>query len=79
MLLCCWAIFDVSAGYDFSTSQARRFITLIDELYNHHCCLYCAADSSVEDLFQGTEEGTLFDLERCVILFYYPTLSGLLR
>ncbi|XP_075100417.1 uncharacterized protein LOC107831381 isoform X1 [Nicotiana tabacum] len=43
--------------------KARRFITLIDELYNHHCCLYCTADSSVEDLFQGTEEGTLFDLE----------------
>ncbi|XP_055830373.1 uncharacterized protein LOC129899430 [Solanum dulcamara] len=43
--------------------KARRFITLIDELYNHHCCLYCSADSSVEDLFQGAEEGTLFDLE----------------
>nr|GMD48749.1 lactation elevated protein 1 isoform X1 [Ipomoea batatas] len=43
--------------------KARRFITLIDELYNHHCCLYCSAESSVDDLFQGTEEGTLFDLE----------------
>ncbi|KAM3375371.1 AFG1-like ATPase isoform X2 [Capsicum galapagoense] len=43
--------------------KARRFITLIDELYNHHCCLYCSAETSVEDLFQGTEEGTLFDLE----------------
>lgn len=48
----------------FLTSQARRFITLIDELYNHHCCLYCSAAASIDDLFQGTEEGTLFDLER---------------
>ncbi|KAJ8560238.1 hypothetical protein K7X08_004296 [Anisodus acutangulus] len=43
--------------------KARRFITLIDELYNHHCCLNCSAVTSVEDLFQGTAEGTLFDLE----------------
>ncbi|WJX09835.1 peroxisome-assembly ATPase [Trifolium repens] len=43
--------------------KARRFITLIDELYNHHSCLCCLASSSIDDLFQGTEEGTLFDLE----------------
>ncbi|KAK6236960.1 hypothetical protein QUC31_020755 [Theobroma cacao] len=43
--------------------KARRFITLIDELYNHHCRLFCSAASSIDDLFQGTEEGTLFDLE----------------
>ncbi|XP_044480750.1 putative ATPase N2B isoform X1 [Mangifera indica] len=43
--------------------KARRFITLIDELYNYHCCLVCSAASSIDDLFQGTEEGTLFDLE----------------
>ncbi|CAI9096677.1 OLC1v1032875C1 [Oldenlandia corymbosa var. corymbosa] len=43
--------------------KARRFITLIDELYNHHCCVYCSAAASVDELFQGTEEGTLFDLE----------------
>ncbi|XP_011070982.1 putative ATPase N2B isoform X1 [Sesamum indicum] len=43
--------------------KARRFITLVDELYNHHCRLYCSAATSVDDLFQGTEEGTLFDLE----------------
>uniref|UniRef100_A0A2C9W661 AAA+ ATPase domain-containing protein n=1 Tax=Manihot esculenta TaxID=3983 RepID=A0A2C9W661_MANES len=43
--------------------KARRFITLVDELYNHHCCLFCSAASSIDDLFQGTEEGTLFDLE----------------
>lgn len=43
--------------------KARRFITLVDELYNHHCRLVCSAASSIEDLFQGTEEGTLFDLE----------------
>ncbi|KAK2979237.1 hypothetical protein RJ640_021143 [Escallonia rubra] len=44
--------------------KARRFITLIDELYNHHCRLFCSAASSIDDLFQGTEEGALFDLER---------------
>ncbi|XP_021737958.1 putative ATPase N2B isoform X2 [Chenopodium quinoa] len=43
--------------------KARRFITLIDELYNHHCRLFCSAACSIDDLFQGTEEGTLFDLE----------------
>ncbi|XP_047071285.1 AFG1-like ATPase [Lolium rigidum] len=43
--------------------KARRFITLIDELYNHHCRLICLAISSIDDLFQGTEEGPLFDLE----------------
>lgn len=43
--------------------KARRFITLIDELYNHHCCLFSSAAASIDDLFQGTEEGTLFDLE----------------
>lgn len=43
--------------------KARRFITLIDELYNHHCRLVCLAASSIDDLFQGTDEGPLFDLE----------------
>ncbi|XP_010250073.1 PREDICTED: lactation elevated protein 1 isoform X2 [Nelumbo nucifera] len=43
--------------------KARRFITLIDELYNHHCCLFCTVASSIDDIFQGTDEGTLFDLE----------------
>ncbi|XP_065615891.1 uncharacterized protein LOC112005188 isoform X1 [Quercus suber] len=43
--------------------KARRFITLIDELYNHHCRLCCLSASSIDELFQGTEEGTLFDLE----------------
>lgn len=48
----------------FPTFQARRFITLVDELYNHHCRLFCSAASSIDELFQGTEEGALFDLER---------------
>ncbi|KAI3454196.1 hypothetical protein Pfo_010859 [Paulownia fortunei] len=43
--------------------KARRFITLIDELYNHHCRLYCSAAASIDDLFQGTEEGTFFQFE----------------
>ncbi|KAH0988802.1 hypothetical protein GBA52_000285 [Prunus armeniaca] len=43
--------------------KARRFITLVDELYNHHCRLFCSAASAIDELFQGTEEGALFDLE----------------
>ncbi|KAI4380958.1 hypothetical protein MLD38_007084 [Melastoma candidum] len=45
------------------SDKARRFITLVDEMYNHHCRLICTAACSIDDLFQGTEEGTLFDLE----------------
>ncbi|KAH9306553.1 hypothetical protein KI387_010957, partial [Taxus chinensis] len=45
------------------SDKARRFITLVDELYNHHCRLICTAASSIDDLFLGTDEGTLFDLE----------------
>jgi predicted ATPase len=43
--------------------KARRFITLVDELYNHHCCLVSSAETAIDELFQGTAEGTLFDLE----------------
>ncbi|KAK7320694.1 hypothetical protein VNO77_30399 [Canavalia gladiata] len=57
--------------------KARRFITLIDELYNHHCCLCCLASSSIDELFQGTEEGTLFDLES--FQFETETEGGKLR
>ncbi|KAJ0971236.1 hypothetical protein J5N97_019195 [Dioscorea zingiberensis] len=57
--------------------KARRFITLIDELYNHHCCLFCSAASSIENLFQGTDEGTLFDLES--FQFETETEGGKLR
>ena len=57
------------------TYQARRFITLIDELYNHHCSLFCSAASSIDDLFKGTAEGTLFDLERQVIIIFMLCLT----
>ncbi|CAM8895315.1 unnamed protein product [Rhodiola kirilowii] len=43
--------------------KARRFIIFVDELYNHHCRLVCSAATSIEELFQGSEDGTLFDLE----------------
>lgn len=56
--------------------QARRFITLIDELYNHHCRLYCSAACSIDDLFQGTEEGTLFDMERQVLASHFVNFFG---
>ncbi|XP_077247860.1 AFG1-like ATPase family protein isoform X2 [Tasmannia lanceolata] len=57
--------------------KARRFITLVDELYNHHCCLFCTAEASIDDLFQGTDEGTLFDLES--FQFETETDDGKLR
>ncbi|KAF9618006.1 hypothetical protein IFM89_039382 [Coptis chinensis] len=57
--------------------RARRFITLIDELYNHHCCLFCTAATSIDDLFQGTDEGALFDLES--FQFETETEDGKLR
>eukprot|EP01018_Ginkgo_biloba_P021069 Gb_14272 [translate_table: standard] len=43
--------------------KARRFITLVDELYNHHCHVICTAATSIDELFLGTDEGALFDLE----------------
>ncbi|RZC53742.1 hypothetical protein C5167_012604 [Papaver somniferum] len=57
--------------------KARRFITLVDELYNHHCSLFCTAASSIDNLFQGTDEGTLFDLES--FQFETETEGGALR
>lgn len=41
----------------------------MDELYNHHCCLVSSAETPIDELFQGTAEGTLFDLERYVIIY----------
>lgn len=44
--------------------QARRFITLVDELYNHHCRLICSAAGPPDGLFLGTIDGPIIDLER---------------
>lgn len=43
--------------------KARRFITLVDELYNHRRQMICTAASSIDELFLGSEEGSLVDLE----------------
>jgi predicted ATPase len=43
--------------------KARRFITLVDELYNHRCRLICTADAPPDDLFLGTLDGPILDLE----------------
>lgn len=55
--------------------QARRFITLVDELYNHHCRLICTAEGPPDDLFLGTMDGSIFDIERLVILLSLVPLS----
>lgn len=44
--------------------QARRFITLVDELYNHRTRLVCSAATQPDLLFAGAEsDEPIFDLE----------------
>lgn len=46
--------------------EARRFITLIDELYEHKCALMCSADYEAEDLFLARyedEEDSVTEME----------------
>jgi predicted ATPase len=43
--------------------QARRFITLVDELYNHRRQMICTAATSIDELFLGSDDGHLLDLE----------------
>ena len=45
--------------------QARRFITLVDELYNSQCQLICSADCPPDALFAGSlGEQPIIDLEQ---------------
>merc|ERR1712150_355261 len=46
--------------------EARRFITLIDELYEHKCALMCSAEFSTEKLFLASyddEENSITEVE----------------
>mmetsp|Transcript_20105 Transcript_20105/g.45560 ORF Transcript_20105/g.45560 Transcript_20105/m.45560 type:complete len:306 (-) Transcript_20105:34-951(-) len=36
-------------------NEARRFITLIDELYEAKCCIFCSAEAAPNDLFAVPE------------------------
>ena len=55
--------------------QARRFITLLDELYNARVRLICTADSPPDLLFAGNlDEEPIIDLEQ---LQYEGAVEGL--
>eukprot|EP00475_Leptophrys_vorax_P027666 TRINITY_DN3947_c0_g1_i4.p1 TRINITY_DN3947_c0_g1~~TRINITY_DN3947_c0_g1_i4.p1 ORF type:complete len:411 (+),score=80.89 TRINITY_DN3947_c0_g1_i4:1372-2604(+) len=41
-----------------SRESARRFITLVDELYNHQTRLVCLSNVEIEELFNGKEDGS---------------------
>lgn len=57
------AVLNVPQMSSNSADAARRFITLIDEVYNHRCALLMTAAAPPDELFAGTEHGTLIDLE----------------
>ena len=57
--------------------QARRFITLVDELYNSQCQLICSADCPPDALFAGSlGEQPIIDLEQ---LQYEGAVEGELQ
>ena len=41
--------------------EARRFITLIDALYEHRCKLYASADAYADDLYRSGEGAQMFE------------------
>lgn len=48
-------ITDIPVMYENSDDKARRFITLIDEFYDHNVILIVAAATALEDLYQGQD------------------------
>ncbi|MBK1697150.1 cell division protein ZapE [Rhodovibrio salinarum] len=55
---------DVPAMTGDQRNEARRFMTLIDALYEHRCNLLIAADAPPERLYQGEDGG--FEFQRTV-------------
>eukprot|EP00898_Chlorokybus_atmophyticus_P002750 jgi/Chlat1/3476/Chrsp23S03670 len=56
-------ISDIPAFSMQTADQARRFITLVDELYNWRCRLVCTAAEPPQSLFSATKEDPILDLE----------------
>ena len=48
---------NLCVGVDENSDLARRFITLVDELYNRGGRLYCSASVPVEELFSPEGSG----------------------
>jgi len=59
-------------------NEARRFITLVDELYNHHAVLVCTAEVPMEDLFEGEDDAfaTAAVLEQMEALQFETEVEG---
>ena len=52
---------DIPTMTDAIRDQARRFMTLIDALYERHTTLVCSAADEPEALYAGTDWGFEFD------------------
>lgn len=67
----------MSAGLQ-RRNLARRFIVLLDELYNANTRLVCSADAPPEDLFAATadDEQPVFDAEQLEQLQFEAAAEG---
>jgi len=50
-----------------SHNSSRRFITLIDELYEAQCCVVCSAEEGPLDVFSVEGDGGILDDDRGIV------------